>query len=134
MPKIYSKYEVPPADGLVCVDDKAQQHFKDECDINTIIDNYRINGCFQPGDLNVSSPVYADVSDVKDFQSAQNYVIQAQEQFMTLDARIRRRFNDDPAQFMAFCEDESNYEEALALGIVVKPVDNSVDNSTISQE
>lgn len=137
--KIYSKYNVPDSSGLVCVDDKAQQHFKDECDINNIIDKYRVNGCFQPSDLASSEPVYADVSDVQDFASAQNFVIQAQEQFMSLDSKIRRRFNDDPVQFMAFCEDACNYDEAISLGICVpKSVDNSVDNSVnkedISQE
>lgn len=133
--KIFSKFDVPVVSGLTCVDDKAQQHFKDECDINNIIDRYRINGTFQPSDLSASSPVYADVSNVQDFLSAQNFVIQAQEQFMSLDSKIRRRFNDDPAQFMAFCEDSSNYDEAVSLGIVVpKAVDNSVDNSVISQE
>ena len=97
-----------------------QQHFKDDCDVNKIIDRYTRTGVVPAELINRSSGVYGDFSDVGDFFDAQQRVANAVQNFESLPSNIRRRFNDDPAQLIAFCNDSKNYEEALKLGLVRK--------------
>lgn len=105
--------------GLVCDDiSLAQQQFLEESDINTIVDRYGLNG-----EMPVSPvlPQYGDFTEVGDFQTAMNAVVAAQEQFMTLPAKVRARFSNDPQQLLEFLSSDSNRSEALALGLLVPP-------------
>jgi phage internal scaffolding protein len=103
--------------SLVCLEPTmAQQHFKDECDINFVLKNFGIEGLTQ----NRLEPRYGDFSDVVDYHSALNAVIAAEDGFMALSANIRTRFQNDPAQLIDFLENPANREEAESLGLVTK--------------
>ena len=39
---------------------------------------------------------------------------------MALPSRVRRRFDNDPAELMEFLADEANREEAVMLGLIEK--------------
>lgn len=132
--KIFSRYDLPAHDGeRFKMPTMTQQHFKDECDINRIIEKYAsglsnitpetvrqiINQTTPPERLMSSrSPVFGDFSDVKDFQSAQNAVIEAENAFMSIPARVREKFGNDPGRFIAWLQDPSNVEEAEELGFL----------------
>lgn len=104
--------------GLTCKDESlAQQHQKDEADINTIIKRFGISGQL-PENLRV--PQYGDFTGVTDYHTAQNLVIAADEAFMRMPADIRARFNNNAGAFVAFVSDENNLEEMEKLGIVTK--------------
>lgn len=91
------------------------QSFKDECDINLIIDRLDVSGFLnQPGQR---TPQYFDASEVPDYQSALNQVIYAQSLFADLDAHVRKRFGNDPAAFVDFFNDPANQDEAIRLGL-----------------
>lgn len=96
----------------------AQQQFKDECDINTILERFAITGVLPENPL---PPHYGDFSGIGDYHSALNRVIAAQDAFDALPATIRARFENDPAQLISFLEDENNRSEAVSLGLVVEP-------------
>lgn len=66
-------------------------------------------------------PMYGDFSSVEDYQAAVNSVMQAQDQFMALPAQIRKRFDNDPAQLIAFMNDPGNASEAIELGLIEEP-------------
>lgn len=100
-----------------------QQHFKDDCDTNKIIERYTRTGVVPAELVKTSQGVYADFSNVGDFLAAQLSVAKARESFEALPSAVRRRFNDDPAQFIDFMSNGANYEEALKLGLVNKRVD-----------
>lgn len=105
--------------GLRCPPESlAHQSFKDECDINTIINRFKIGYEMPEG---VRMPTYEDFSEVHDFQSAANAIAQARESFDALPAEVRFRFHNDPADFVAFCSDERNRPEAVKLGLVPPP-------------
>lgn len=70
---------------------------------------------------NVAGSIYADLPDVTDFFSLQNYLLSTQDAFMELPSVIRKRFDNDPASLLAFLDDESNHEEAISLGLLEKP-------------
>ena len=103
--------------GLKCLDDSlTQQQFKEESDINTIVDRFMKSGVL-PNPINM--PQYIDYEGVFDFQSAMNTIRQADENFMRMDAKIRARFNNSPQEFLEFFGNPENIEEAIRLGLAV---------------
>ena len=61
-----------------------QQHFKDECDVNNIIDRYTRTGVIPDYLTQVSEGVYGDFSDVGDYMSMQQAIINAKDSFAAL--------------------------------------------------
>ena len=103
--------------GLFCNDPTlAQQQFRDECDINVILERFNVTGQLPLFPL---EPQFGDFSGISDYQTALNAVISAQDSFDQLPARVRERFANDPAAFVDFCLDESNRDEMKALGLLV---------------
>jgi phage internal scaffolding protein len=104
--------------GLHCEDASlAQQHFKDECDINNILRQFNLTGVLPESPL---SPRYGDFTGIGDYHSALNQVIAAEDEFMSLPANIRARFENDPAQLIEFLDKPENKNEAIELGLVNK--------------
>ena len=93
----------------------AQQHHKDECDINNILRQFNITGLLPESPL---SPRYGDFTGIGDYHTALNRVIAAQDEFDALPAQIRARFDNDPAQLIEFLENSDNRPEAEELGLV----------------
>lgn len=109
--------------GLRCEDPSmAQQQFVEESDINTIVDRFGLNG--EVPEV-VRMPQYGDFSQVGDFQSAMNAVIAAQKDFMTLPAKVRSRFDNDPQKLLEFVSDDANLAEARALGLMKEVISES---------
>jgi phage internal scaffolding protein len=103
-----------------------QQSFAEEVDINFIANRYGLTG-EMPQVLDM--PAYGDFTGIFDFQTAQNAVIEAQRQFMTLPAKLRTRFDNDPQKLLTFLEDPDNKEEAMFLGIISKPTQAEIDQA-----
>ena len=93
----------------------AQQHFKDETDINNILRQFNITGLLPEAPL---SPRYGDFTGIVDYHTALNAVIAAEDGFMALPADLRARFQNDPEQLIEFLNDESNKDEAIKLGLL----------------
>lgn len=123
MPKIHSKYDLPPSPSIEFKNPSmTQPQFKEECDINNIIRQSQRTGFLVDPLLAVSRmPSYGDFSQTLDFHSAQTLLVQSQEAFLLLPADMRKRFNNNPAELLSFLEDENNREEAIRLGILEKP-------------
>jgi phage internal scaffolding protein len=95
----------------------AQQHFKEECDINTILQKFNITGLLPEQTL---SPRYGDFTGIGDYHTAMNRVIAVQEEFEALPAQIRARFENDQQQLIEFLDNSENRPEAEKLGLVEK--------------
>lgn len=118
---MYSRFNLPPRRPVMNDEPSmAQQHFKDECDINQIMARYQRTGILteNPGS---SRPLFGDFSNVSDFQSAQNAILDVHESFMSLPSSIRARFDNDPGLLLDFLSDEVNRNEAISLGLVNPP-------------
>ena len=103
--------------GLACLDSSlTQQQFKDESDINNIVDRFMKTGHLPEP---TSMPQYVDYEGVFDFQSAMNVVRQADENFMRMDAKVRSRFHNSPQEFLEFFANPDNASEAVRLGLAV---------------
>ena len=116
--------------GLACEEPTlAQQHYKDECDINTILERFNVTGMLPQNPI---SPKYGDFSGITDYHSALNKVMSAMEEFDNLPAQIRARFDNEPQKLLEFLEDESNRPEAEKLGLVEKAISGEMAQSTVT--
>jgi len=131
-PYNYDKDAASNESGLHCEDASlAQQHFKEECDINTILEKFNISGMLPEQPL---SPRYGDFTGIGDYHTAMNRVIAAQNEFEALPAQIRARFNNDPAQLIEFLENSENRPEAEELGLVEKAAAEVVEAAKTTPE
>lgn len=115
--------EISQEAGLDCSNDpgRTKQSDKDACDINLITKRYERTGTLP--DLIQREPRYGDFSAVPDFQAALDLVHLAEAQFGALDAHIRTRFANDPANFLAFATNPANLDEMVKLGLATKKAD-----------
>lgn len=101
--------------GLVCPEPTlTQQHQAKETDINYIVQQFGVTGQL-PQSLNM--PTYADFDAVFDYQTAMNAIIQANQEFMTLPAEVRKQFNNSPAEFLDFIDNNPDPQKLVDLGI-----------------
>lgn len=105
--------------GLDCSSSpsRAQQHFRDECDINVLVARFQRTGMAPPP----QAPDLAVFDQVFDFQTAMDAVVSARESFQALPSAVRSRFHNDPGEFLAFIHDDDNRSEALKLGLISPP-------------
>lgn len=104
---------------LECKDPSlTQQSFKDDADINVMLEKFKVTGVLPQG---VIMPTYGDFSGVNDYRTAREAMLKAEHAFMDMPANVRARFDNDPQAFLEFCADDKNREEAIRLGLVPKP-------------
>jgi len=108
---------------------RTKQAFKHEVDINRIMAKYQKTGILP---ITNRSPLYGDFSEIPDFETASNKIIQAQLTFDALPSQLRKKFNNNPNELIQFVQDESNKDEALKLGLL-KPQESKQEIETKSQ-
>jgi len=114
-PYNYDTNEAGDESALECKDPtRAKQQFREEADINTIVRRFNITGQLPQ---NVRMPTYGDFTNVPTYHEAMNAIRAAQESFDAMPAEIRRRFNNDPGEFVDFCSNTENLEEARKMGL-----------------
>ncbi len=117
-PYNYNTDKVSDETGLACPpESRTKQEFADEVDINTIVERFGVTGEMPPM---TEFPTEQEFEETFDFQTSMNVVIKARETFMTLPAKARARFDNNPQKFMTFMHDEENIDEAIKLGLVIK--------------
>lgn len=113
----YDRDLVSAQTGLLCGDkSKTQQNMKDEADINVIVGRFLKTGLMPQG---VRVPEYADFTEVMDFKTAQQVLIDARMNFMQMPANLRARFHNSPQNFLEFCTNKDNLEEMRKLGLAI---------------
>lgn len=95
----------------------SQQALKNETDINKIMAKVRKTRQM-PLPVHSGQLQFGDFSQVTDYQSARNAVIEAQRAFIALPSAIRTRFENDPHKLLVFLSDDKNRAEAIRLGLV----------------
>lgn len=109
-----------------------KQEFVAECDINNILRKYVASG-YDPSVLQFTKRQgqYGDFTSMPDsYHAALNYITDTRDMFMTLDAELRARFENDPQKFIDFVSDPANAAELVKLGLATsKPLETSPDPS-----
>lgn len=114
-----------------------QQHFKDECDINNIIERFTRTGLLPqyPGE----DMQYGDYTTSVDYHEAMTIVAQAKQQFEALPSSVRDKFDNDPAKMLDFVSKKENIEESVKLGLlnrealeIIKDTGNVGSDSLVS--
>lgn len=85
-----------------------------EADINVIMKRY------QPGaplPQVTQQPIYGDFTEIGDYRSMVEKINAANEAFNQVPAHIRRRFGNDPQEFMNFVHNKDNLDELRKLGL-----------------
>lgn len=93
------------------------QSMAEDVDLNVIMRRFGVTGRMPE---NLVAPTYGDFSEVFDFRSAQEAIINARHCFQSLPADVRARFGNDPQMFLEFCENRDNLEELRRMGLAVK--------------
>lgn len=115
---VYDADKLSADTALVCPEESlTSQEFAEEADINTIIDRFGIG----------ENPVEArkwvtnvDIAEAPDnYMDVMNQLNEARDQFMSLPAKVRSRFENDPGQFVNFVSDPENVDEMVRLGLAV---------------
>ncbi len=98
---------------------KTKQSFKDECNINNIMNKYMKDGLIEH--TNEHRGKYINLPEFDDYHDALNQIQDANEAFASLTSQLRGRFENDPAKFLEFVLDENNRDEINSLGLGVIP-------------
>lgn len=102
--------------GLRCEDASlTQQHQKEQADINYIIEQFNVTGILPVSPI---TPSYGDFTGVHDYQTAMNALIALDDEFSSLPAKIRARFDNDPENLINFLNNAENRDEAIELGLI----------------
>lgn len=88
-------------------DGRTKQSFKDETDVNQIIQKHTRMGTLSH--LEQFGGQYGDMADF-DFQEAQNQIAKANSMFETLPSAVRNQFANSPEEFFKFVNDPENSE------------------------
>lgn len=111
---------------------RTKQSEKDACDINLIVPKIARGEIINH--INTSGAQYADLTSYgTSYHENLNAIINANNSFMQLPSNIRKKFDNDPASFLDFINDASNYDEAVSLGLINKKVEVSSPTQTASE-
>ena len=109
--------------ALVCPEESlTHQEFAEESDINVIIDRFGI------GENPIEAQEWVTNVDIADapntYMDVMNQLNEARDQFMSLPAKVRSQFDNDPGRFVDFVSDPNNGDELVRLGLAtVRPVE-----------
>lgn len=102
-----------------------EQSHKDDCDMQIILKRYAQTGVITHNNSLVGE--YADYPSDIDFHEAQNIIAEASTMFESVPARIRADFDNDPAKFLAFVQDEANLPKMAEYGLTNPLKDRDTD-------
>lgn len=105
-----SRYAPPPSPSISFQEPSmTQQHFKDECDINSIIRRFNITGELPQ----TVAGVYGDVSEMpSDLAGAHEYFRENERLFMELPSNVRESFGNNPLALLEYVNSPA-YAKAL---------------------
>ncbi|AXH75473.1 MAG: internal scaffolding protein [Microviridae sp.] len=97
---------------------RTRQEFAEECDINNIMKRFEATGAVNH--FNQVGPRYLDLSEgVPELREALDLVRASNEAFMSLPARVRAEFDNDPVAFVDYAADPSNAKQMVEWGLAI---------------
>lgn len=130
--KFYTPKEIRTADMLPLRDSDidfshekslTKQSDAEAADINNIMAPYARANLLDL--VNQHPGLYADLPDAKSYHESMNIIVEAQTAFDQLPAEMRKRFGNDPADFLDFVSREENRAEMVKMGLLERPLADS---------
>lgn len=94
-----------------------QQHFRDECDLNKIVQR-----ALQTGDMTIFTTQqrgeFYDASVVSDYADAMAMIDDVNDDFSSLPSAVRAQFGNDVSKYVEWMSDPANWEKAVELGLL----------------
>lgn len=98
---------------------RTKQAFAPECDINNIMKRFEKAGIIEH--VAKTGGRYGDFTDApSSYHEAMEQVVLAQQMFLSLPAKVRARFSNDPGEFLSFVGDPANQDELIRLGLATR--------------
>lgn len=97
------------------VESMTEQNHLERVKIQNIIKRYTAQGMIDH--VNYYEGQYGDFVNSLDFNQSMNIVAETTQMFESLPAELRRRFNEDPAEYLDFVQNPENRAEMEELGI-----------------
>jgi len=91
-----------------------KQSFRDECNINKIMDKFQRTGLINH--YAAHAPEYMDI-DPLNYHQAMNIIADANTMFEELPASVRAKFKNSPEEFLEFTSNPENIEELRKMGL-----------------
>lgn len=127
MIRCFGRFEYPRVSGVDFSKSVSltQQHFKDDADINKIVEKFVRTGVLSSGREGTRQPSFGDFSNI-DFQRSMEIVALGKSGFEVLPASIRAQFDNDVQVMLDFIADPANKDEAISLGLLADDSKNDV--------
>jgi len=91
-----------------------KQSMAKDTDINLIMAKYQKTGLVNF--VNENQGEYMEAPEM-DFHQAIDYIAKSKELFDEMPSTLRKRFNNDPGEFLDFVHDPNNADEMVSLGL-----------------
>jgi len=105
---------------------RAQQQFREECNINSIMKRYQKTGVIDH--INKYEGQYGEISPMS-FHEAQNTIATANSMFEELPSSARKQFKNDPAIFLEYVQDPANADSLRDMGLAERTLPVQPDES-----
>lgn len=116
--KFHTRYNPPPSPGVDFVEPTlTQQHFRDECDVNRIVER-----AIRTGDTTVFTSAqraeFYDASVVTDYADAMAMIDDVNDDFNSLPSATRAMFGNSVSQYVEWMCNPLNWDKARELGLL----------------
>lgn len=101
--------------GTECL---VEQAHKADCDINNII--ARFSGDELRAFIQQDPGAYQDLSNAVDLKTAMDTVIESERLFDALPSAVRKKFNNNPIEFLEFAQDKKNGKAMVDMGLAIE--------------
>lgn len=116
--KFHTRFNPPPSRPVVFTQPTmTQQHFRDECDVNSIMKRYAQTGILPQA----QGAIFADVAEYGDYREMLHKIMEVDSAFALLPSGTRAMFQNDPSLVYEFIANPANLDKAIELGLLPKP-------------
>lgn len=99
---------------------RTKQCHKEECEIGNILRMYDKTGLIIH--VNKLTAEYGDYTQINEYKVNLEMVIKARDSFETLPSHVRKKFGNDPGNFIEFASNPENHAEMVKLGLAKAPI------------
>lgn len=98
-----------------------KQEMSGDTDVNRIMAKYEPGLATKMLHAAAMGGDYGDLTNVPDFRESMHKVMEAEEAFRMMPAKLRARFDNEPLKMLEFVHNPANREEMYELGLAIRP-------------